>query len=333
VQLDLVHRTMERQVPTNIIFLDACRNNPLARNLARAMGTRSTEIGRGLAPVESGVGTLISFSTQPGNIALDGKGRNSPFAGALAKRLASSSDDLSALLIDVRNDVRKETENKQIPWEHSALTARFYFRPGAPDTLGDGEKAADRSEWAIVRATDRLDSYRAYVRRRPNGLFVADAQARISELARLAERWQQLKASRNFPSLKSFVSEAKGTEFGAVSTDRLQDLEAQEAAAWHEAAARQRLALYEAFAATWEGGNFAGEASKKMEELRLIHAAWRELTNSESQSELEAFILKHGWSEYGAEATARLVSLRRERDAGQSDSRGGVSWREDHSGG
>ena len=76
---------MERQTNTNILFLDACRDNPLARNLARSMGTRSAEIGRGLAAVESGVGTLISFSTQPGNVALDGAGRNSPFAGALCQ--------------------------------------------------------------------------------------------------------------------------------------------------------------------------------------------------------------------------------------------------------
>src|SRR5215470_11176379 len=124
VRLDLVHRTMERATTTNIIFLDACRNNPLARNLARAMGTRSTEIGRGLAAVESGVGTLISFSTQPGNVALDGSGRNSPFAGALLRQLkAGAKRDLSAILIDVRNDVMHATRNKQVPWEHSALRA------------------------------------------------------------------------------------------------------------------------------------------------------------------------------------------------------------------
>jgi uncharacterized caspase-like protein len=70
VRLDLVHRTMEPEAQTNILFLNACRDNPLSRNLARAMGTRSTEIGRGLAAVESGIGTLISFSTQPGNVAL-----------------------------------------------------------------------------------------------------------------------------------------------------------------------------------------------------------------------------------------------------------------------
>ena len=76
-RLDLVQRVMERSVPTNLIFLDACRDNPLARNLARTLGTRSAGIGRGLAKVQAGVGTLISFSTQPGNVALDGKGRHS----------------------------------------------------------------------------------------------------------------------------------------------------------------------------------------------------------------------------------------------------------------
>jgi Caspase domain len=128
VRLDLIQRVMERETKTNVIFLDACRNNPLSRNLARAMGTRSMEVGTGLAPVESGLGTLISFSTQPGNVALDGQGRNSPFAEALVKYLASPTEDLSSMLVSVRNDVMKTTENKQVPWEHSALRAKFYFQ-------------------------------------------------------------------------------------------------------------------------------------------------------------------------------------------------------------
>jgi hypothetical protein len=127
MRLDLVHRTMEREAPTNILILDACRNNPLARNLARAMGTRSATIGRGLAAVESGAGTLISFSTQPGNVALDGVGRNSPFAGALVKHMTSSQDDLGSILIAVRNDVMEKTQRRQVPWEHTAMTRRFYF--------------------------------------------------------------------------------------------------------------------------------------------------------------------------------------------------------------
>jgi uncharacterized caspase-like protein len=124
VGLDVVQRVMEASSETNILFLDACRNNPLSRNLARAMGTRSTAIGQGLTAQEAGAGTLISFSTQPGNVALDGTGsRNSPYAAALVKHIATQGKDLPAVLVQVRRDVMATTGKRQIPWEHSALTA------------------------------------------------------------------------------------------------------------------------------------------------------------------------------------------------------------------
>src|SRR5258706_6668759 len=131
VRLDFVQETMEREAKTNILFLDACRNNPLARNLARALGTRSADIGRGFAATQAGDGTLISFSTQPGNVALDGSGRNSPYSGSLVKTIGTPGKELSSILIAVRNEVLAATSEKQVPWEHSALRAPFYFKPPA----------------------------------------------------------------------------------------------------------------------------------------------------------------------------------------------------------
>ena len=123
VRLDVIQRIMENETQTNVLILDACRDNPLTRNLARSMGTRSGAIGKGLAAQESGAGTIISYSTQPGNVALDGAGgRNSPFAGALVKHLPSEGRDLSSILVKVRNDVMAATAKRQVPWEHSALT-------------------------------------------------------------------------------------------------------------------------------------------------------------------------------------------------------------------
>jgi hypothetical protein len=132
VRLDAVQRIMEHEAATNILILDACRDNPLARNLASSMGTRSADVARGLAAVESGIGTLISFSTQPGAVSFDGTDRNSPFTAALLKQLASPGEDLSSLLINVRNDVMTSTRNQQVPWEHSALRAKFYFAALTP---------------------------------------------------------------------------------------------------------------------------------------------------------------------------------------------------------
>jgi uncharacterized caspase-like protein len=186
VRLDLVHRTMEREAQTNIIFLDACRNNPLERNLRRAMGTRSAEIGRGLAAVESGIGSLISFSTQPGNVAADGTGRNSPFASALVRHLETSNEDLSAILISVRNDVMRETNRSQVPWEHSALTGRFYFKPAAqtaslpkvePSRLSEAAEAWDR-----VKDTTSIAALEAYATRFKDTFYTDLARVRIEEL-------------------------------------------------------------------------------------------------------------------------------------------------------
>ena len=186
VRLDVVHRIMERATQTNILFLDACRNNPLARNLARALGTRSAEIGRGLAAVESGSGTLISFSTQPGNVALDGAGRNSPFAEALVRQISTSNEDLSALLIAVRNDVMSVTQRRQVPWEHSALTGRFYFGQAAAGQTPLWRVGEAAEVWNATKETTDIDLLEAFIARYKDTFFADLANSRINELKKRA---------------------------------------------------------------------------------------------------------------------------------------------------
>jgi formylglycine-generating enzyme required for sulfatase activity len=170
IRLDVVQRFMEGAAKTNVLFLDACRNNPLSRNLARAMGTRSTGIGAGLAPVQSGVGTLISFSTQPGNVALDGEGRNSPFAGPLAREIAAPGEDVLSALITIRNAVVKETNGQQVPWETDDLLAHFYFNPTQPteppaststSVSQAGANEAARA-WELVQHSEDMAALQAF---------------------------------------------------------------------------------------------------------------------------------------------------------------------------
>jgi uncharacterized caspase-like protein len=182
VRLDVVHRTMERETKTNVIFLDACRDNPLSRNLARSMGTRSSQIGKGLAVVESGVGTLISFSTQPGNVALDGEGRNSPYAASLIKHIGNLREDLSTLLIQVRNEVMAATRDQQIPWEHSALRSKFYFA-SVPQPSPEAAKPVESSS-----------TYGAEMAARTEELRKAVEEARLAREAATAAEEQRLAA-------------------------------------------------------------------------------------------------------------------------------------------
>jgi len=100
---------------TKLVFLDACRDNPLQRT-----GDRS--VSRGLAPISVAEGTLIAYATKDGQVASDGTGqRNSPFTQALLEHLSDPSD-IAVVLRKVREKVMRATGGKQQPWEYGSLT-------------------------------------------------------------------------------------------------------------------------------------------------------------------------------------------------------------------
>jgi tetratricopeptide (TPR) repeat protein len=121
IEVGQILAQMEAEKRVNLVFLDACRDNPLARSFARSLGTRSTAVGSGLAAIQSAIGTMIVYATQPDNVALDGEGRNSPFTAALLKHIATPKLEISALMKRVRADVIAATREKQVPWDHSSL--------------------------------------------------------------------------------------------------------------------------------------------------------------------------------------------------------------------
>ena len=121
IDVNLVLAQMETEKRVNLVFLDACRDNPLARSFAPRLGTRSASLGQGLASIQSAIGTLIAYATQPDNVALDGTGRNSPFTTALLKHIHTPGLEISSLMKRVRFDVVAATGEKQVPWDHSSL--------------------------------------------------------------------------------------------------------------------------------------------------------------------------------------------------------------------
>jgi len=107
---------VEKYLPgkTKLVFLDACRDNPL-------MQVANRGVSRGLAPINVSEGTLISYATKDGSVAQDGDGRNSPFTSALLEHIGDP-DDIAVVLRKVREKVMKTTSNKQQPWEYGSLT-------------------------------------------------------------------------------------------------------------------------------------------------------------------------------------------------------------------
>jgi hypothetical protein len=120
VELNLLFAKLEGLKKTlNIVILDACRNNPFARTF------RSNSSG--LAQVAAPSGTLVAFSTAPGQVADDGNRGNSPYTLQLAHALKTPGLSVEEVFKQVRISVKASTDGNQTPWENTSLEGSFYF--------------------------------------------------------------------------------------------------------------------------------------------------------------------------------------------------------------
>lgn len=119
---------------TNIVILDACRNNPFARSFRSAT--------QGLAQMDAPTGSFVAHATAPGELAYDGDGANSPYSAALARAIEVPGLPIEQMFKQVRINVLQETDGLQTPWDSSSLIGDFYFTPQAPA----GNTATDQPE-------------------------------------------------------------------------------------------------------------------------------------------------------------------------------------------
>ena len=116
---EVLEKMDEAKSHLNLVFLDACRNNPFPRSI-RA-------VSRGLASMSAPTGTLLVFATNPDNVASDGKDRNGTYTKHLLQYITQPGLEVGMLLRRVRTAVREETGGQQVPWENGSIEGEFYF--------------------------------------------------------------------------------------------------------------------------------------------------------------------------------------------------------------
>ncbi|MFT7041979.1 MAG: hypothetical protein ACJAW7_000732 [Candidatus Azotimanducaceae bacterium] len=105
---------------TNIMILDACRNNPYVRSFRSGV--------QGLAQMDAPTGTLIVYATAPGDVAFDGSARNGVFTENLLQNIGTPNIDIELMFRRVRVGVLHQTAGRQTPWTSSSLRDDFSFR-------------------------------------------------------------------------------------------------------------------------------------------------------------------------------------------------------------
>jgi hypothetical protein len=140
-------------------------------------------------------------------------------------------------MIEVRKDVIAATRGAQVPWDHSALTGDFYFRPGKAGAIAGSAE--------IAALSDRAKALEAELRAR------ADAET-IARLTVLKERRRDLERR---------LKEARDNLFDRQRS-QLSERDSQ----------RQRQITQEIFAAQRRIGDVQAELRKTNEEIVAIEA-------------------------------------------------------------
>ncbi len=207
-----VLRHFERSSGPSLVFLDACRDNPMAQQLAalNGLGTRSLST-RGLSPISTqhlGTrGSVIAYATEPGQVAQDGSGRNSPFTTALLDHIGTTNTDFAALTSRITRDVLAATDNQQRPRFDVSLTGPLILNavstpeavpapqlaaavaPRLPGLAGGASSGGgapafevERIMFETARATGDVADYRAYLDAYPEGAFATLARNAIARM-------------------------------------------------------------------------------------------------------------------------------------------------------
>ena len=278
----------------NIVILDACRNNPFAASSRSAV--------QGLARMDAPSGTLLAYSTSPGNVAVDGSGRNSPYTQALARAIREPGTKVEDVFKRVRIAVMERTNEKQVPWESSSLTGDFYFTEATPEqpaaqsvavpapAPAPSDQAMEIEYWKSIANSDNPDMFRGYLAQFPDGVFASIATQRIASLEqdqaaqaltqqRNIERqlWDEVKDSSDPTLLQSFLAQYPDSIYTGLAEARLASLQSRsndQAAAsgdqvelvyWQSIQNSTDPADYQAYLARYPNGQFAGIARNRAE--------------------------------------------------------------------
>jgi uncharacterized caspase-like protein len=244
--LDRVLLAVEPAKQLRLVILDACRDNPFAKNMKKTVASRA--IGRGLARVDpTSPNTLIAYSAKAGSTALDGDANNSPFTLALAKHLTTPGLDVRKAFGFVRDDVLKNTGNRQEPFVYGSLGGNdvpLVPARSVPSAPAPNPQAEARRDYELALQIGNKDALNAFLAQYPDGFYASLAKIQLAKIAaeeahiaatekaRLAEQERARLAAEGAQKAQQAKADAdaKAAEQARVAADKAKQV-AQELAA------------------------------------------------------------------------------------------------------
>lgn len=216
----------------NIIILDACRNNPFAKEWSESRNINAED---GLAKMAAPKGTVLLYATEPGKVALDGEGRNGTFTEALLQQIKKPNLELDSMYKAVARSVSEKSNNRQLPYKEGTNVDDFYFAgtteaptPGRqpPVVLSDeavtNAAARERETWEAVKAQTDAESFRIYLEAYPNGANAAKAKAKLEQII-----WDSVKSLNDRSKILSYLKEFPNGANAPTARIKLRQIDAR----------------------------------------------------------------------------------------------------------
>ncbi len=187
VRLDEMVQDLQQAKTLRILVVDACRDNPLAEQLKRSLGTtRALPLQRGLAKIDSPEGMIVSYATQAGRTAEDGDGRNSPYTAAFVRNI-EAKDEIGTIFRRISAEVYTTTRQTQLPELSLSLIGEFYLNGKLQITVTPPQSLADpcaaaSEHWKSAESIGTAEVYQDHISRFPTCAFAGLAKARLESL-------------------------------------------------------------------------------------------------------------------------------------------------------
>jgi hypothetical protein len=189
-RVDDIMNDLQQAKNLRILVLDSCRDNPFAESLKRS-SARGLSIRQGLSKVDAPLGTIVSFSTQAGQTADDGNGRNSPYSSAFVKHIEEPKE-IGEVFREISADVYETSGRVQLPELSLSIVGKFYLNGPVSITVtapaaaaGDPCSSAE-THWKAAESVGTVAAFEDHIARFPACTFAVLARARIDGLKQKA---------------------------------------------------------------------------------------------------------------------------------------------------
>jgi Caspase domain len=207
-----------------LIILDACRDNPFVGTMRRERKVADRAVSAGLGRVEpTSTDTLIAYAAKAGSTADDGDGQHSPFTSAILKDLPVPGLDVRLAFGRVRDDVLKNTGNRQEPFVYGSLGGGNVSLVAPPVVKQEAPASDVKADYDLVQQIGTARAWEVFLRQHPTGFYADLARAQIEALNNQPKNPQQPNVNlASLPQAPSPSRDAPPTK-EAIEWDKVKD--------------------------------------------------------------------------------------------------------------